>query len=317
MPMWVVVDEKRAVAQGIVELTLVPQDPSQKFPLTEPGVHIDVTLPNGLIRQYSVTNPGDRDKLTIAVNRDVASRGGSQYIHEALACQDELDVEVVRNNFPLNASAPHSILIAGGIGITPIYSMVRELSRAERAWTLYYCTQTPAKTAYASELLALQGSKQSVVFVHDGMPGVSRLDLRSVIEQAGPQTHFYCCGPEPLLKVFLAETQARPSQCVHLEFFTGAAATQDPGVDFEVVCASAGVTVAVPSGVSILEALEQAGLSPLCSCREGICGTCETSIIEGEPDHRDHVLTEEERASGQTMMICVSRAKTTSLTLDI
>lgn len=316
--MRVVVDEKRVVAQGIVELTLVPEDGSAKFPLTEPGVHIDVALPNGLIRQYSVINPGDPDQIKIAVNHDRASRGGSQYIHEVLAEKDVIQAEVVRNNFPLNPNAPHSVLIAGGIGITPIYSMVQKLSQTGKSWTLYYCTQTPSKTAFARELLELQANeRQSVVFVHDGVPGVSRLDIKAVIENAGPQTHFYCCGPEPLLKAFLAETHARPSQCVHVEFFTKTAAPQDPGSGFEVICASSGVTVTVEPGISILEALEQAGLSPLCSCREGICGTCETTIIEGEPDHRDHVLTEDERASGQTMMICVSRAKTASLTLDI
>ncbi len=304
------------VATGIVQLSLKPEASLNSGDIG-PGAHIDLHLPNGLVRQYSLLAPACPGLLEVAVNLDPKSRGGSASVHRDLKPGDRIEIGAPRNHFPLFEAAPHSVLIAGGIGITPIFAMVGRLAELGAGWTLYHCARTPDRTPYMAELRDLAKRSGGVlVHVHDGVAGVMPLDLAAVVEGAPAGSHFYCCGPSPLMAAFAAATGRLPPERIHVEYFAndGAAAT---GEAFELICARSGRTLRVPADRSILEALEAEGLAPLCSCREGICGTCETAILAGEPEHRDLVLTPDERAGNATMMICVSRARSASLTLDI
>jgi len=317
MSMRVVVHEISDPAEGIRGFKLISDTGAPLVGFTC-GAHIDVTLPNGLTRQYSLVNRADEDHYFICVNRDAASRGGSAFMHDAVKPGDILEISEPRNNFPLVEDAAMSILIAGGIGITPIFAMVARLAELGRPWRLYHCTRSHARTPFAKELRALaEQSSGELVHVHDGIPGIRPLEVAEVVEAAPPGTHFYCCGPEPLMNAFAKATQSLPAERVHTEHFSGVALDTSDDADFEVICARSNKRLSVPKGTSILAALEAAGLSPLCSCREGICGTCETTVLAGEPDHRDAVLSPAERASNATMMICVSRAQGKELTLDI
>ena len=284
-----------------------------------PGAHIDLHLPNGLIRQYSLLNAAHGDTLEVAVNLDPNSRGGSASVHRDLKPGDRIEIQGPRNHFPLAEDAPHSVLIAGGIGITPVHAMVHRLSELGRGWTLYHCARAPDRTPYMTELRALAArSGGMLVHVHDGVAGIRPLDLAAVVAGYPADTHFYCCGPGPLMAGFATATAGLPAAQVHVEYFSNTVTASDTKAEaFEVICNRSGKTVQVPADRSILEVLEAEGLTPLCSCREGICGTCETAVMAGEPDHRDLVLTADERASNATMMICISRAKSASLTLDI
>ncbi|MGI6853799.1 PDR/VanB family oxidoreductase [Mesorhizobium sp. 1B3] len=304
------------IADGIVHIRLKP-DTGQGAPESTPGSHIDLHLPNGLVRQYSLLTPQRGETIDIAVNLDPQSRGGSAYVHQVLKVGDKLEISHPRNHFPLTEHAEQSIFIAGGIGITPIHAMVHRLTKLGRRWVLYHCTRTPERTPFATELRELAAASQgSIIHVHDGVPGIRPLDVSAIIEAADETTHFYCCGPTPLMASFEAATANIPPHRVHVEYFVNEEA-QAAGSEFELVCARSGKRVTIPSDRSILETLEAQGLAPLCSCREGTCGTCETAVLQGEPDHRDRVLTPDERASNSTMMICVSRAKGSSITLDI
>lgn len=314
--MQAVIEAIRPVATGIVQLSLKPEAASQTLEVT-PGAHIDLHLPNGLVRQYSLINPAAGETLDVAVNLDPHSRGGSRCVHQDLKAGDRIEISPPRNNFPLDESAHQSIFIAGGIGITPILAMVRRLSELRRAWTLYHCARTPERTPFMAELRILAARVgASLVHVHDGMPGIAPLDIAAVVDAAQDDAQFYCCGPKPLMAAFEAATAKLPPARVHVEYFANDA-VRAKGHEFELVCARSGMTLTIPAGCSVLEALEARGMAPLCSCREGVCGTCETAILAGEADHRDLVLSPDERASNATMMICVSRAKTPSLTLDL
>lgn len=316
--MKVLVREISRPAEGIRSLTLVSITGEGLEPFTA-GAHIDLSLPNGITRQYSLVNDVCDGTYRVCVNLDANSRGGSTWLHEVLAEGDTLTISAPRNNFPLVEDAAMSILIAGGIGITPIFAMVRRLATLRRPWRLYHCTRTIARTPFAEEIRALAAqSDGEIVHIHDGIPGIRPLDIGAVVANAPEATHFYCCGPAPLMDSFAAATTDVPKGNVHVEHFSNAnAAARADDRAFDVVCARSGKRIAVPSGISILGALEAAGLAPLCSCREGICGTCETVVLKGNPDHRDMVLTPEERESNQTIIICVSRARDAEIILDI
>lgn len=306
-------------ADGIRSFRLESDD-GTSVPDFEPGAHVDVAMPDGTTRQYSLINAAGEGHYQICVNLDANSRGGSRYMHEAVVVGGTLEISAPRNNFPLIETAPMSVLIAGGIGITPILAMVRRLSSLGRGWRLYHCTRNPARTPFVDVLQSFsrQMPGGEVVYVHDAVPGIRHLDIPAVVAAARPGTHFYCCGPEPMLDAFGVATAGLPREFVHVERFSNAAAAaRDDDADFELICKRSGLRVPVPAGQSILEALEAHGLTPLCSCREGICGTCETRVLAGEADHRDAVLSPEERQGNQTMMICVSRARGRQLTLDI
>lgn len=314
----------RIEADGVRSFELRP-DKGTSLPAAQAGSHIDVHIPGGLVRQYSITNPGEHQCYVIGVNLDAKSRGGSQHMHEKLQVGDRLQISAPRNHFQLNEQASLSVLIAGGIGITPLLAMVRRLLSLDLAFVLYYCARSRDRAAFVDELggLVRDVPKARLETVFDDEAGVASLDLSAVIERH-PGAHFYCCGPAPLLDAFVSASSVIDPEHVHVEYFAGASAASGTpaGQDatssaFKVRLARSNIEVEVLPHVSILDALANRGVSVLNSCREGICGSCETAVLEGTPDHRDRVLSPSERAANNTMMVCVSRCHGASLLLDL
>jgi vanillate O-demethylase ferredoxin subunit len=287
------------------------------LPEFEAGAHIDLALPTGDLRSYSLINDAhERDRYVIAVQHAPDSRGGSRFMHETLRVGAIVNVGLPANNFPLVETAERSVLIAGGIGITPILSMARRLASLGRQWELVCCARSRADAAFSAEIEALAaGSGQVARFHFDDEQNGAFLDLPELIA-AAPGAHFYCCGPAPMLDAFIDATAGLPQNHVHLERFSG---NQDAtaGEGFSVTLARQGRELWVPGGKTILDVLLENGIDHMHSCREGICGTCETRVLEGTPDHRDMVLSAAEQAAGQLMMVCVSRCAGKSLVLDL
>jgi ferredoxin-NADP reductase len=299
-------------APDILSYELRPPEGGELSPFTA-GAHIDLTLPNGLVRSYSLVNPqSERHRYVIVVQKDRASRGGSKWVHENFRAGDIVTVNGPRNNFALDEAVEKSIFIAGGIGITPILSMIERLSALGRDWQLIYCSRNRSGTAFLESL----EKKPQVRFNFDEEPGGKILDIAAVVKAAPANAHLYCCGPLPMLEAFEEATKDLARERVHVEYFT---AKEPPAVEggFKVVLAKSGREFTVPPGKTILDALLDAGLDIPYSCKEGVCGTCETKVREGVPDHRDLVLTEEEHASNKTMMICCSGSKSEKLVLDL
>lgn len=279
------------------------------------GSHIDLHLPNGLVRSYSLCNDAsETQRYVVGVNRDPASRGGSSCVHDALRVGMTLTIGAPQNNFPLFEAAPHTVFIAGGIGITPIMSMIRRLEALGRSWELHYCTRAPDVTAFAGALREYGARAQ---FHHDGVPGGERLDLAALLRRHDAATHFYCCGPGAMLDAF--EAAAAPlddPERFHVEYF---AAKETPAASggFTVRLARTDRTIAVEAGKTILDALLAAGVDVIYSCSQGVCGACETRVLEGVPEHRDMVLTKAEREANRSMMVCCSGSKSACLVLDL
>jgi len=238
-------------------------------------------------------------------------------VHDSLRAGDTLRIRAPRNNFPLAEAAPHSVLVAGGIGITPLLAMARRLSRIGAPWTLFYCVRTPERAAFLQELLVLPGR---VVPVFDGLPGAQRLDLNTVVQEAPAGSHFYCCGPASLLEAFTASTQACPADRVHVEWFSAPSAVATPehdSADCTVHLQRSGRAIRVAAGQSLLDALLDAGVDVDHSCREGLCGSCETRVLCGTPLHRDPHFASRANPPNDRLMVCVSRSATSELTLDL
>jgi tetrachlorobenzoquinone reductase len=307
------VESVAPLAEGIVSYDLRPSVGSE-LPAFSAGAHIDLYLPQGLVRSYSLVNSQEeRHRYVIAVNRDAASRGGSAWVHGTVGPGSRLEIGAPRNNFPLAEDAAHSLFIAGGIGITPLWCMIQRLQSLGRSWQLVYCARTRLHAAFRSELERL-GSV--VRFNFDGEPGGALLDLTKLVAAAAPDTHLYCCGPVPMLEAFERATAAREPARVHMEYFSAKA---PPAMDggYTVVLARSGLSFEVVRGKTIIDTLIEKGFDAPYSCLEGVCGTCETRVIEGTPDHRDLVLSKGERAANRTMMICCSGSKTAKLVLDL
>ncbi len=306
-------------AEGILGFELVPLVAGALLPHFDAGSHIDIHLPgSALVRSYSLLNtPGEQQRYCIAVNRDAASRGGSKAMHEAIRPGQVLSVSAPRNNFALNETAAGTVLIAGGIGVTPILSMARRLSVLGKPWRLHYAARTAAQAAFVPELRQLaadSGAACEIVF--DREPGGRMLDLGAIAASLGAAEHVYCCGPLPMLEAFEKATATLPRERVHVEYFAAKEAAATAG-GYVIKLAKAGRQLQVQAGQSILDCLNAAGMDPPYSCREGICGTCEVVVLDGVPDHRDLVLSDAERAANNRIMICCSGAKTASLTLDL
>lgn len=310
---------KQQLAAGVLGLTLIPNGPCS-LPAWTPGAHISLDLPGGLVRQYSLCgDPGDDSSWRVAVLREPDGRGGSAAVHDRLAEGDELTASAPRNRFPL-VDADAYLFIAGGIGITPILPMVAQAARRGRPWHLVYGGRSRSSMAFLDELAAY-GDRVDVrpqdVF--------GLLDLDRLLGVPQPGTAVYCCGPAPLLAAVGDRCASWPPGALRTERFTaepdaiasGGDAFASGGDAFEVEVASCGRVVSVPAGESVLGSLRRAGFEILSSCEEGTCGTCETGVLEGVPDHRDTVLTQAEREAGDVMMICVSRARTPRLVLDL
>ena len=285
-----------------------------ELPAFAAGGHIDVHV-NGLVRQYSLFNdPGERRRYMIAVARDPASRGGSQWLHEAVGEGDELLAGAPRNQFALKEDAGHSVLIAGGIGITPIWSMAQRLAALGRSWELHYAARDRSSAALLAEIAQAAPGRVRTYFSRAAEG--ERLDVGDAVWNAPPGSHFYCCGPQSMIEAFHAACEGLPPTMVHVEHFRSAApAAADGG--FTVVLARSGREIDVRPGETILDALGAANVGAVFSCREGVCGSCETTVLEGTPDHRDAVLSDAERSSGRMMMICCSGSLTERLVLDL
>jgi ferredoxin-NADP reductase len=300
-------------AAGVLSLQLERPD-GGTLPEWAPGAHVDVRWQPGLERQYSLCgDPADRSRWQLAVLKETRGRGGSAYVHEQLRPGDLVLVRGPRNHFPL-AGADEYLFIAGGIGITPILPMIAEASATDRRWRLAYGGRQRASMAFLGQLRQY-GSK---VMIHPE-DECGLLPLESLLAEARPGTLVYCCGPEPLLAAAEARCTGWPEGSFHCERFAPRPAVSEgrPEREFVVVLQRSQLELTVPPTESILEVIKQAGVGPPFSCEEGTCGTCETTIIEGVADHRDSLLTEAERAAGQTMMICVSRALSDRLVLDM
>jgi len=303
------VERKTTLADGVVELTLKARS---TLPPWEPGSHLDLLLDEGLVRQYSLcSDPQDRRYLKVAVLREADGRGGSQFVHDKLAEGQQLQIRGPRNHFPLD-DAPRYQFIAGGIGITPILCMINELERRGADWQLLYGGRRRESMAYLAELEQYGDRVQVQPEDTHGL-----MDLDSVLGTPREDTAVYCCGPEALLNAVESKCADWPSGSLHLERFAPKAFTsEEPDTEFAVEFARSGITATVPVGTSILDVATDNGLFVLRSCSEGVCGTCETVILDGDPDHRDSVLTEEDRTQG-CFIPCVSRARSRSLVLDI
>jgi vanillate O-demethylase ferredoxin subunit len=304
-------------ADSINSYELVARDGSELAPFTAGG-HIDLHLPNGMIRSYSLVNgQHERHRYVIAVYKDNASRGGSSFVHDNIRAGDIITVSCPRNNFALHEEADHSILIAGGIGITPLLSMIRRLESLGRRWELFYAARTRLAAAFLDELRTLRPNVHLNLHVDlDDERSGRMFDVPAIVGKASAQAHLYCCGPPPMLQAFEAATAGRPADHVHVEYFQAREAPATEG-GFEVRLARSNRTITVEPGKTILDALLEAGIAANHACAEGVCGTCETRVLEGIPDHRDQFLSAEEQAANNTIMICCSGARSPMLVLDI
>jgi vanillate O-demethylase ferredoxin subunit len=304
-----------ALTPSIRRVLLEPAD-GRPLPLFDAGAHIDLHVPGEsrvLKRAYSLVNAAtDADHYEIAVQLEPASTGGSRWVH-TLEPGQELDITAPRNTFSLDDTATASLLIAGGIGITPILSMARALLAASRSYELHYAARDAALMAYRDEVLALPGATCWI----DGGEPARGLPLATTIGTPSPGRHLYVCGPKSLIGAVLAQAKAIgwPETQLHSELFSG---TLDVAGDagFEVELATSGMTLTVAADQSILDAMSAAGLDPLFDCRAGHCGVCTTRIIEGEADHRDICLSASDHAAGD-FCPCVSRARSGRLVLDL
>ena len=306
------VAEVRRVAADVVCIDLKAADrrPLEAF---EPGAHVDLYAPNGALRQYSLCgDPRDTSRYTIAVKREPAGRGGSTSMHDDVEEGTAMGMQGPRNFFPLARDAAHHLFIAGGIGITPIRAMILALEHAGASWELHYCARSEAHAAFFPELATLGGIRVKPYFSEAPL-----LDARALLREVAPGTHVYCCGPEALMKAVGAAGAHWPEGALHFEWFAAPKQEWPENRAFTVELARSGLTLEVPATRTILQVVREQGIDVTSACEEGVCGTCETRILEGEAEHRDVLLTPAEREAGKTMMICISRAKTPKLVLDL
>lgn len=310
----------RLEAPDICSLTLRPLDHTLSTTTIAAGAHIDLHLAHGLVRSYSLTNPGDAQSYRIAVKLDPKSRGGSRHVHQQLRIGQCLEISPPRNHFSLDESAEHSVLLAGGIGITPIFAMLQRLRQLGKSVHLIYCARSRADAAFLDEIAALMTGKtdESSIQYCFADEGVAIPDLRALLAGHGIHTHLYCCGPAPMLDAFEQTCADLGYTHVHVERFSPpeqqAAAT---GGSYTAVLKKSDLSLKIESGQSLLDAILAAGVAADFSCREGICGSCETRVLCGEVEHRDFVLSKEERTANRTMMLCVSGCKSAHLELDL
>jgi vanillate monooxygenase ferredoxin subunit len=309
---------KTVEAEGIAGFELVAFDGAE-LPSFSAGAHIDVHLPGGLLRQYSLCNPpGERHRYCIGVLRDPATRGGSLAMHELLLEGVRVSISAPKNHFPLHDGAARSVLFAGGIGITPILAMAEQLSANGAAFELHYCTRSPARTAYVQRLRESCFADRVHFHFDDGALD-QKLDLAQRLRTPEEGTHLYVCGPSG----FLDAVRATARDCgwsdaqVHFEYFSGVAAHSADDRSFDVVIHSSGQVIRIAAAQTITEALVLQGIEIPMSCQQGVCGTCLTRVLEGEVDHHDLYLSPEEQAANDQFLPCCSRAKGGRLVLDL
>jgi vanillate O-demethylase ferredoxin subunit len=307
----------RLQAEGIHAFELAHPH-GEALPDAEAGAHVDVHLPGGLVRSYSLAgDPADRSCWTLGVLREAKGLGGSRAMHDGVRVGDVIAVGRPRNAFPLVKGAAHIILLAGGIGITPLKAMAHVAAREGRSFELHYCARSERHAAFADELRALV-PERNLHFHFDGGDPARGLDIAALLADPAKGRHVYYCGPGGFMKACADATRHWPQEYVHCEHFKAPelAPSQDSAAgSFEVKLARSGVSVQVQPDQTIVRAIELAGHRVPTSCLSGLCGACKVEYIEGEVDHRDYILTDEEKA--HSVAICVSRAKSRCLVLDL
>lgn len=311
------VEAIRRVAADIHLIELVAPDGGE-LPAFEAGAHLDLVLGNGMVRPYSLANnPAERHRYLLGVKLERQGRGGSRWLHEQLRVGQTVDVGLPRQQFGLVEDAGHSILLAGGIGITPIAAMVARLETLGRRWTLHYAVRSLADAAFVQPGgdVVLAGAHGQLHLHVDAQAGAV-LDVARIVREAEPSDRLYCCGPAPMLEAFEQAARAHAPDRFHLERFAGVS-TPSGGRGYAVELARSARTLTVAPGQSLLQALRDAGIAVNVSCEQGICGACETRVLAGQPEHRDSLLSEAEKARNDVMMICCSGSLGERLVLDL
>jgi vanillate O-demethylase ferredoxin subunit len=312
------VARKSVEALDICTFELVSTDGSA-LPAFSAGSHVDVQLPGGVTRQYSLCNdPAESHRYLIGVLKDPATRGGSKAMHELVNEGDMLTISTPKNHFPLAHEAKRSLLLAGGIGVTPILCMAERLAIAGADFEMHYCTRSKDRTAFHDRINASKFAPRVRFHFDDGAPG-QKLDIPALLTKPQPATHLYVCGPKGFMDAVLGIARARgwhESQ-IHYEFFSSDVGPSASDESFQVKLASSGRIVVVPKDKTVVQALAEAGVEVQTSCEQGVCGTCLTRVLEGEPDHKDLYLTPEEQAANDQFLPCCSRAKSALLVLDL
>ena len=308
---------KAAEAEDIVTLDLVHPD-GQALPRFDAGSHVDVELPGQRVRQYSLCNaPTETHRYQLGVLLDPASRGGSRSVHRDLTEGMTIRISAPRNHFPL-VPGRHAILLAGGIGITPLLSMAETLSREGSSFEMHYCTRSAARTAFLPRIRGSAFASQVQMHLDDG-EAAQKFDAQAVLARPDPGTHLYVCGPKGFMDFVLGSARSLgwAEECLHREYFTGAA--PDPSADgsFEVRLARSGRVIRVAKDESVVAALAAQGVDVPISCEQGVCGTCITRVLEGEPEHRDLYFSDAEKAKNDQFTPCCSRSKSALLVLDL
>ncbi|HSV70079.1 MAG TPA: PDR/VanB family oxidoreductase [Methylibium sp.] len=313
----VTVARREAAAEGVASFELRRAD-GAPLPAFEAGAHIDVELPGGLVRQYSLCNrPGERERYLIGVLLEPNGRGGSRSAHERLAPGTALRIGAPRNHFAL-VPAKHSILLAGGIGVTPILAMAEALTAADASFELHYCSRSLARTAFAERLAAAPYASR-VSLHHDDGPAAQQFDAARVLAAPAPDTHLYVCGPKGFMDhvILSATAQGWAAGHIHYEYFAGAVIDHRADGPFEVQVGRGGRVIRVEADQSVVAALAAAGVELPVSCEQGVCGTCITRVLGGTPDHRDLYFNEAEHAANDQFTPCCSRSKTPRLVIEL
>lgn len=289
---------------------------SDTLPVFEAGAHIDLHLGEGLVRQYSLCSSArDRSAYRLGILKDPASRGGSLAAH-ALQVGQEIVIGAPRNMFPLDLSAGHSILVGGGIGITPMLAMADTLYHSGKSFELHYCSRSGKHSAFLQELTHARWADQ-VTLHFDDEGEDQRLNIDQIVRSAADNSHVYVCGPEGFMNWVIGSAKAAglSDSAIHKEFFNKNVETS--GESFDVSVPDLNLTVKVGENQTIVQALADAGVRVKVSCEQGVCGTCLANVLEGLPDHRDSYLTDDEKADNDQIILCCSRAKSKSLIIEV
>ena len=312
------VARKTAEALDICTFELVATSGASLPPFSA-GSHIDVQVSPGLVRQYSLCNdPTEKHRYLIGVLRDPNTRGGSAGMHDLIAEGSVIRISEPRNHFQLVPAAKRSLLLAGGIGVTPILCMAERLAVVGAHFEMHYCTRSPERTAFRERILRSPFSGR-VHFHHDDGDAQQKLDLPHLLESPAADLHLYVCGPGGFLDFVISTAKSKgwSEPNIHFEYFSAKKVEGATEASFDVQIGSSGQSVHVPVGTSIAQALSDAGIEVPLSCEQGVCGTCLTRVLRGEPDHRDSYLTDAERSANDQMLLCCSRSKSPLLVLDL